>query len=77
MIWYPVAKFSLHLGLASRLMTVMRSLVNTQYEAGPEARLLDLRGPVVPALRKLTINSNVPLNNVIALGESTGAQGVG
>ena len=45
----------------------------TNYVAGLAAGSTDLEGLVAPARRKLPISDNLPLNNVIAHVESTGA----
>ena len=47
--------------------------METQGEAGPEARLTELGGLFVPALGELTISGNLPSNNINAHGESRGA----
>ena len=51
--------------------------METQDEAGPATGSTDLRGPIVPALRKLTVSGNLPPDHVVAHAESTGAHWCG
>ena len=48
--------------------------VETNDVAGLAARPTNLKGPAVPARRKLTISGNLPSNNVNEHVESTGAR---